>query len=98
MKAFSNEFYTPPGQDDKDAAKSYEIKALTSLEFAQVLSDGSDDLKQNKSLKFQDVKLLLELGLVDKSVMSEMPTDYLIYTAGAIYQKALITEAERKNS
>lgn len=96
MKALANETFTPPNQGDNP--KSYEIKALNSLEYTQVMADGSDKIKELKGLEYKDIVLLLNLGLVDKSQINTMLSEHHIYTAGAIFKKAMLAEEERKNS
>lgn len=98
MKAFANETYTPSDQKDKDEPTTFEIKALTSLELTEVLADGSNDLKMNKGMKFDDVKRILRLGLVDNTQIDTMLSIHHAEVANAIYTKALVAENERKNS
>ena len=97
MQALVNEKYTPPNQAE-GKEKSYEIKALTSLEFTRLMVDGSDKIKAYKGMEFKDVHLLLTLGLVDPDVIPNMQSDHHIHTAGAIFKKANLAEDERKNS
>ena len=107
MKALANETFIPKvivgeGKNakevDEEGCAGYEIKALTSLELTEVVSDGSNDLRIGKTFKFDDIKRILRLGLVKPELIDTMPSVHLIKTAYAIYRKASVAEDERKNS
>ena len=97
MDIFATEKFTPPGQEKKKE-KSYEIKALSSLEYTKVVCNGSDKLQAFKGLEFDDVMMILDIGMVDSSQINTMLSDHLVFTAGRIFQKAILAENERKNS
>jgi len=107
MKALANETFIPQvtegkGKDakqvDEEGCAGYEIKALTSMEFCEVISDGSDDLRFGQKMRHDDIKRILRLGLVKPADMHSMPAVHLVKTAWAIYLKANTAEDERKNS
>ena len=107
MKSLANETYIPKvtvgkGKDAKEVPEQgcagYEIKALTSLQLTEVISDGSDDLKFRNTFKFQDIQRILRLGMVDTSLIETMPSIHHVKVAYAIYNKANVAEEERKNS
>lgn len=97
MKALANETFTPSDQEGKDEPKTYTIKALNSLQLTEVMSDASDDLKTGKTMRFEDIKRLLRLGLEDPNQINNMPSSHHADVASAILTKALVAEEERKN-
>jgi len=107
MKALANETFIPQvtvGEGkkaklvDEEGCAGYEIKALTSMEFCELISDGSHELRLGVQFKHADIKRALRLGLVNPDLMNTMSAIHLAKTAKAIYDKANLAEDERKNS
>ena len=79
----------------KPDAKGYEIKPLDSLQLTEVMSTGFD--ATTRKMTFQGIMLLLKYGLKDPSEISRMRSIHHIDVSQAIYNKAALAEAERKN-
>lgn len=79
----------------KPDAKGYEIKPLDSLQLTEVMSTGFD--AATHKMTFQGIMLLLKYGLKDPSLIRSMRSIHHIEVSQAIYNKAALAEAERKN-
>lgn len=90
--------YTPPNQENAKNPKSYEIKPLSSIDFTRIAFEGSDKLQNFTGFEYDDIMLLLKLGLVDPGQIETMPSEHHIFTGAEIYQRSILAEEERKNS
>lgn len=81
----------------KPDAQGYKIKPLSSLQFMEVMTDGFEVKNGVNKMNSIGVRLLLSYGLQDPAQLNKMPALHLVEVAQAIYQKAAISEAERKN-
>lgn len=102
MKSLAIETFTPTDQKKKDTPTTYQVKALTSLQLTEVMSDGGKLVEGGIGLSFKGVTLCLKYGLLDETIkgnlIDTMPSSHHSEVAGKIFRKALLSEDERKNS
>jgi hypothetical protein len=97
MKSLANETFTPTDQVDKTDPKTYQVKALTSIQLTEVYSDGAKVMDDGVGLNFKGLMLCLKYGLVDADI-SKMSSLHHAQVGKFIFQKASLLEEERKNS
>jgi hypothetical protein len=97
MKSLANETFTPPDQIEKTDPKTYQVKALTSMQLTEIYSDGAKVMDDGVGLNFKGLMLCLKYGLVDTDI-TKMSSLHHAQVGKFIFNKASLLEEERKNS
>jgi hypothetical protein len=81
----------------KPGEQGYKVKALNSMQFCEVMTDGFEVRGGNHVMKFAGTQLLLRYGLENPSIVTKLSALKMTELAHAIYAKSALAEAERKN-
>lgn len=104
MSALVNTTVTPADQKNEATPASYTIKALKTTQLTELLLDGCKRDESGATLSYKGVMLCIKYGLEGTNGFEwgkdpdNIPATHLAEVATAIFNKALMGEAERKNS
>ena len=107
MKSLAPEVYYPEDQYTssengesqlKEDARSYKVKSLTPMEFTEVMMEGFSQKDGVQKMTYPGIKLCLQYGLENYAIeRDKMSSAHIIEVSRKIFNKSVLSEAERKN-